>query len=174
MFGNNLRIQQPRIYISRSAGYGNRKLVAFHNALEAIGVKGYNLINASHITPYIIPANSQINVSDKIRIDKPVGSRLYVVIAESYVDHYTKRAVSGLAWLVDSENKGLIAEVTGNDYDNVSRTLDLILEEMTQSSSWLKHPFKSHKLLQTAATNSHKYGCALVIAAIDYNNSNDI
>ena len=134
-------VQQPRkarvqpaglnIELGTAIGTAPTSLAAFDAALRVLGVGEANLIRLSSV----IPPNSAIVATDRVR--KPInwGDRLYCVYAEQRATRPGQTAAAGIGWALsdDGSGAGLFVE---HEAETESEVIDLIhasLEDMTSN-----------------------------------------
>ena len=145
------------IYVTAGKGEGNTPLSSFDKALNDAGIANYNLIYLSSI----IPPKSEIKLLKPHLQNKEYGNKLYVVIAKSIQVEFGKEAWAGVGWVQTSDNRGMFVEHTGENRNDVVRS---IKKSLTDMKKYRKYKFgKIHHAI-AGAQCKNKPVCVVVAA----------
>lgn len=117
-----------RIPVLRASGSGATSLAAFHAALVAVDLEGYNLVRLSSA----IPPGTGVDTTGEAAVPTGHwGDRLYCVYAERRATRVGEQAWAGLGWVqrVDGFG-GFFVEHEGTSEDRVAAALEASLADM--------------------------------------------
>lgn len=148
-----------QIPVMTSVGYGGTALSAFHSALAAINLDGYNLIRLSSV----VPPHTGVDRTGSAPAPSGVwGDRLYCVYAELRATVAGEQAWAGLGWVQRLDGRGgLFVEHTGRTEQDVARALRTSLLDLVTGR---RDEFTSPDWMISGAACTDRPVCALVIA----------
>jgi arginine decarboxylase len=147
------------IPLCSSSASGRTALSAFHNALCATNLDGYNVVRLSSV----IPPGTTVDASGRLPV--PAGShgeRMYCVYAERRETTAGEQAWAGMGWVQRRDGAGgFFVEHDGRDKGTVEEAIQASLVDMVTGAEHLYAP--PEWVLQGTVCTGEPV-CALVIA----------
>lgn len=116
------------IKVTFGNGEGITDISAFDKALWNAGIANYNLIKLSSVIP-----KDSIIVQQKVNWNNfETGYKLYGILSECRETVIGKEAWAGLGWVQADDGSGLFAEGTGNNKEEVVKSIKDSLDFMVR------------------------------------------
>ncbi len=148
------------IELGAATGTAPTSLAAFDAALRVLGVGDANLIRLSSV----IPPDSAVVRTDRVR--KPIGwgDRLYCVYAEQHATKPGQTAAAGIGWVLvdDGSGAGLFVE---HEAETEAEVVDLIQASLADMTRHRPGRFTRPAFHTVSTRCLDQPTCALVLAA---------